>query len=78
MATYYDLVRRFHPRADDAECEYLLWEATAYPYARLMTIARQLKKSAVVIKQRKSVCMRCGELYENSGKVSFDGTCGCI
>ena len=76
-ATYFDLVRRFFPEASDEECDYLLWGATCFPMGGLMTVARQLKRNALAAEERKSVCMRCGELFDNGGKVTFEEVCEC-
>ena len=76
MATWNDLTRRFFPDATDEECNFFLWETTCYPFGRVLTVARQLKKSAKAVKSKQSVCDRCGHIYDNGGKVDFYDLCG--
>lgn len=75
MATTFDLVRRFFPNATDDECEFFLWETTAYPMGGLMTIARQLKQNKKAVDNNQSVCPCCGKSFDNDGKVSFYDVC---
>ncbi len=75
MATAQDLVRRFFPKATDSECDFWLWETTCFPMGSILRVARQLKRNAIAVKEKKSICPRCGSSFGNSGKVEFYDLC---
>lgn len=75
MATTYDLVRRFFPESTDEECEFLLWETTAFPMASVLTIARQLKSNKKAVDNKMSACFRCGTHFDNEGMIGFYDIC---
>ena len=40
--TFYDLVREVFSGATDEECEFLLWENTAFPFCDIEHVKKQL------------------------------------
>lgn len=42
--TWNDLVRKYFPNANDEECEFILWERTAYPFANVEEVEKELQK----------------------------------
>ena len=39
-----DLVKEYFPEADREECDFILWECTAFPMADIDTVKNQLKE----------------------------------
>lgn len=46
IMTWWDLVRKYFPEATDEECEYILWEKTAYPMGNVNTVEQHIKELA--------------------------------
>jgi hypothetical protein len=44
--TWYDLVRKYFPDADDEFCEFVLWEKTCFPVCGPEKVEKQLKELA--------------------------------
>lgn len=42
--TWIDLVRKYFPDANDKQCDFILWEKTAFPLASMETIRNQLQE----------------------------------
>lgn len=40
--TWRDLVRKYFPNASDEECDFILWERTAFPVSSIETIEKQI------------------------------------
>lgn len=45
--TYRELVREYLPDADDDECDFILWEKTAFPMCKLDTLKRQIEEYVI-------------------------------
>lgn len=41
--TVIDLVKEYFPDADEKECEYIIWEKTAFPLDNVENIRKQLQ-----------------------------------
>jgi hypothetical protein len=41
--TWIELVKEYFPNATEAECDYILWEQTAFPVCGLNEVKRQLQ-----------------------------------
>lgn len=46
--TYGDLVRKYFPDATDHECDFILWEKTAFPLCGPEEVERQLKENQLM------------------------------
>ena len=44
IMTWKDLVRKYFPNASDEECDFILWERTAFPLAGAKTVEEQIKE----------------------------------
>ena len=44
--TWFELVRKYFPDASDDECDFLLWEKTAYPACSASHVENQLAELA--------------------------------
>jgi len=42
--TWMDLVKKYFPNASEKECDFILWEKTAFPLCDLETVERQLQE----------------------------------
>lgn len=42
--TWRDLVRKYFPNASDEECDFILWNRTAFPFASVDIIEKQIKE----------------------------------
>ncbi|APH36078.1 hypothetical protein J5M77_04105 [Bacillus amyloliquefaciens] len=42
--TWIDLVRNYFPDANDKQCDFILWEKTAFPLASVEIIENQLQE----------------------------------
>lgn len=42
--TVMQLVKEYFPEADEKECEYILWEKTAFPLVSVETLCKQLQE----------------------------------
>lgn len=42
--TVSQLVREYFPNASDSECEYIIWEKTAFPLVGVEILCKQLKE----------------------------------
>ncbi len=45
---YRELVREYFADADDSECDFILWEKTAFPMCKLETLKRQLEEFKII------------------------------
>jgi hypothetical protein len=48
--TWNDLVRKYLPDATDKECDYILWEKTAFPLTDAEEVEEQIKEFVASIK----------------------------
>jgi hypothetical protein len=62
--TWQEMVRAYDATFTDEECDYILWELTAFPMALAARIARQLKRG-VRIFRRNDCCELCGRVHEH-------------
>jgi hypothetical protein len=46
--TWNDLVRKYFPNANDKECDFLLWEKTAFPLVPVEEVEKQLQEYQVM------------------------------
>lgn len=51
IRTWHDLITKYFPDADDKQCEFILWEKTAFPLVHVETIERQLQEYAEEVKK---------------------------
>lgn len=47
--TWIDLVRKYFPDANDKQCDFILWEKTAYPLVSAETIENQLREYQTIV-----------------------------
>ncbi|MCP4392671.1 MAG: hypothetical protein GY804_00095 [Alphaproteobacteria bacterium] len=43
QTAFEDLIRKFEPDLTDEECDFILWEKTAFPFCDMETVEGQLK-----------------------------------
>lgn len=46
--TWFDLVRKYFPDADDKECEFILWETTEFPLVPPEKVEERLKENQLM------------------------------
>ena len=42
--TWIDLVRKYFPNASEEECDFILWNRTAFPMASAEAVEKQIKE----------------------------------
>ncbi|KUL16228.1 hypothetical protein RFN66_03565 [Bacillus paralicheniformis] len=47
--TWIDLVRKYFPDANDKQCDFILWEKTAFPLVPVETVEKQLREYQVMM-----------------------------
>ncbi|WP_303752923.1 hypothetical protein [Bacillus velezensis] len=47
--TWIDLVRKYFPDANDKQCDFILWEKTAFPLASVETVESQLQENQTIM-----------------------------
>lgn len=46
--TWNDLVRKYFPDATDKDCDFILWETTAFPLVPAEEVERQLQENQIM------------------------------
>ncbi|MCF7618583.1 hypothetical protein [Bacillus sonorensis] len=47
--TWIDLVRKYFPDANDKQCDFILWEKTAFPLVPVETVEKQLQEYQIMM-----------------------------
>ena len=48
--TWQELVRKYFPNASDEECDFILWNKTAFPMGRIETVEQQIQQYKKLLK----------------------------